>query len=151
MFYSKPCVTLTYSERLHLQPWYILKSRHIQNPTKYLRWSILLRTLCNCGKFRRPIYSKLWLIQSLEYLKVWRYLGPCQIDCSVFWNLTIFKERFFLDYIRCLAGFSIRPCIYKYHWACTAILGPASGIFRLFEHYSRAYMHIQNLVYPWYI
>ena len=25
--------------------WDILKSKHIQNPAKYLRWSILLRTL----------------------------------------------------------------------------------------------------------
>ena len=46
--------TLVYSEL-----WYILKSKHIQNPAKYLRWSILLRTLCNYSRFRDPIYWKL--------------------------------------------------------------------------------------------
>ena len=44
-FYSKPCVTLTYSEPLvHSELWYIQKSEHIQNPAKYLRLSILLTT-----------------------------------------------------------------------------------------------------------
>ena len=39
--------------------WDILKSKHIQNPPKYLRWGILLRTLCNYSKFRHR-YSKLF-------------------------------------------------------------------------------------------
>ena len=50
IFYWKFCVTL--------------KSKHIQNPAKYLRRSILLRTLCNYSKCRRPIHSKLALIQN---------------------------------------------------------------------------------------
>ena len=33
-------------------------------PTEYLRWSILLRTLCNYSRFRDPIYSKLSHIQN---------------------------------------------------------------------------------------
>ena len=44
--------------------WYILKPKHILNPAKYLRWSLLLRTLCNYSKFRPPIYSKLLRIQN---------------------------------------------------------------------------------------
>ena len=47
-FYSEPCVTIVY-----LEPW------HIQNPTEYLRRSILLRTLCNYIGFRGRISSKL--------------------------------------------------------------------------------------------
>ena len=34
--------------------WYILKNKNIQNPTEYLRSSILLRTLCNYSIFRHP-------------------------------------------------------------------------------------------------
>ena len=38
IFYSKPCVTLTYSEPLvYSELWYILKSKYIQNPAEYLR------------------------------------------------------------------------------------------------------------------
>ena len=37
--------------------WDILKSKHIQNPAKYLKWDILLRTLCNYSKFRPPIFK----------------------------------------------------------------------------------------------
>ena len=39
--------TLVYS-----QLWYILKSKYIQNPAEYLKWSILLRTLSNYSIFR---------------------------------------------------------------------------------------------------
>ena len=56
IFYSKPCVTLTYSEPLvYSKLRYIVKSKHIRSPTKYLRWSILLRSLCNYSRFRGPI------------------------------------------------------------------------------------------------
>ena len=44
---------------VHSQLWYILKSKDIQGPAEYLRWSMLLRTLCNYSKIRRPVYSKL--------------------------------------------------------------------------------------------
>ena len=56
IFYSKPCVTLTYSEPLvYSKLRYIVKSKHIRSPTKYLRWSILSRSLCNYSRFRGPI------------------------------------------------------------------------------------------------
>ena len=42
----------------------ILRSKHVRNPAEYLRWRILLRTLCNYIKFRCPIYSKLLRIQN---------------------------------------------------------------------------------------
>ena len=43
---------MTYSEPLaYSELWYILKSKHIQNTVEYLRWSILLRTLCNYSRF----------------------------------------------------------------------------------------------------
>ena len=42
----------------------ILRSKHVWNPAEYLRWRILLRTLCNYSKFRCPIYSKLLRIQN---------------------------------------------------------------------------------------
>ena len=65
IFYSKPCVTLTYSEPLvYAELWYIVKSKHIQNPGEYLRWSILSRTLCNNSRFRGPTYSKILNIQN---------------------------------------------------------------------------------------
>ena len=81
--YTEPCTTLAYLEPWHIQnPRHIqntvniyheifywkfcvtLKSKHIQNPAEYIRWSILLRTLCNYSKFRRPIRSKLSLTQN---------------------------------------------------------------------------------------
>ena len=62
---ATPWITLTYSEPLvYSELWYILKSKHIQNPAEYLRWSILLRTLCSYGRFRGPIYSKLLHIKN---------------------------------------------------------------------------------------
>ena len=64
IFYSKPCVTLTYSEPLvYSELWLILKSKHIENSAEYLRWSILLTTLCNDSRFGAPICSKLSHIQ----------------------------------------------------------------------------------------
>ena len=58
--YSKPCVTLKYSEpSVYLELCYMLKLKHTQNPVEYLRWCILLRTLCNYCRFRGPIYSRL--------------------------------------------------------------------------------------------
>ena len=63
--HSNPCVTLAYLRSLiYSQLWYILKSKHIQNAVKYLRWNTSLKTLCNYWKFRRPIYSKLSYIQN---------------------------------------------------------------------------------------
>ena len=53
-FYSEPCVTLVY-----LEQWHIQNPKYIQNPTEYLKRSILLRTLCNYIRFRGRIYSKL--------------------------------------------------------------------------------------------
>ena len=45
IFYLEPSVALTHPEPLvYSELWYILKSKHIRNPAKYLRWSILLRT-----------------------------------------------------------------------------------------------------------
>ena len=41
-----------------------MRSKHVQNPAEYLRWRILLRTLCNYSKFRGPIDSKLSHIQN---------------------------------------------------------------------------------------
>ena len=49
---------------VYSQLWYTLKSKHIQNPAKYVRWIVLLRTLRNYSKFRAPIYSKFSLIQN---------------------------------------------------------------------------------------
>ena len=51
--------TLVYS-----QLWHILKSKNIQSPAKYLRWSFLFKTLCNYSIFRRQIYLNLSLIQN---------------------------------------------------------------------------------------
>ena len=72
--YSQTSVMKTFIQNilkaLHIQIvvyshlWYILKSKHIQNPAKYLRWNILLKTLCNCSKFRCLIYSQLPDIQN---------------------------------------------------------------------------------------
>ena len=83
--------TLIYSQLL-----YILKSKHIQNTAEYLRWNILLRTLCNYSKFRLPIYSKLslfrtWICQLLLIYqlilrtknlvtKVWRRIWLLKYD-----------------------------------------------------------------------
>ena len=69
---------------VYSQLCFILKSKHIQNPAKYLRWSILLKTLCNYSTFRRPIYSKLSLIQNPIVLA-----SPSCISYS-FERLTVF-------------------------------------------------------------
>ena len=63
IFDSKPCVTLTYSESSSILTT-LLKSKHIQNPVKYLRRSILLRTLSSNSKFSYPIYLGLSLIKN---------------------------------------------------------------------------------------
>ena len=44
--------------------WYIMKSKHIQNPAVYLRLDILLRTLFDYSRFRGTMYSKLSKIQN---------------------------------------------------------------------------------------
>ena len=44
--------------------FYLLVASLYLNPDEYLRWSILLRTLCNYSRFRGPIYSKLSHIQN---------------------------------------------------------------------------------------
>ena len=88
IFYSKPCVTLTYSEPLlYSEPWCILKSKHIQNSAEYLRWSILLRTLCNYGRFRGPIYcvSAIFCVSvSLMYLL---FFGTTEVSVSTNENM----------------------------------------------------------------
>ena len=58
IFYSKFCSLDIFRTLVYSELWYILKSKHIQNPAGYLRRSILLRTLCNNSRFRGPIYSK---------------------------------------------------------------------------------------------
>ena len=63
-FCLKICLTLTYLEPYYIQNSAILKSKYIQSPAEYLRWNILLRTLCNYSIFRGPTYSKLSLIQN---------------------------------------------------------------------------------------
>ena len=61
------CVTPIYLELYYIHHSGIfLKSKHIQNPTEYLIWSILLRILCNYSIFRCLIYSKHSLIQNVS-------------------------------------------------------------------------------------
>ena len=60
--------TLIYSE-----PWHILKPWYIQNPVKYIRWSILFRTL-KYSKFRLLIHSKPYHIQNSRHSKYWESL-----------------------------------------------------------------------------
>ena len=60
--------TLIYSE-----PWHILKPWYIQNPVKYIRWSILFRTL-KYSIFRLLIYSKPEHIQNSKHSKYWKSL-----------------------------------------------------------------------------
>ena len=60
---------LVYSEL-----WYILKLKHIQSYSEYLRCSTLLRALCNYSIFRRSICSNLSLIQNANVSA-----GPCQL------------------------------------------------------------------------
>ena len=58
IFCSKPCVTLTYSKPSIFRTLTYSEISHIENSAEYLRWSILLRTLCSYSRFRDPIYSK---------------------------------------------------------------------------------------------
>ena len=71
---------------LYSSLWYILKNKHIQNPTEYLRWRVLLRTLCNYSMFRCPIYSKNSLIQNASLSAT-----PSSISCH--WSLSIPPEN----------------------------------------------------------
>ena len=75
------------------------------------------------------------IFRTLEYSKVRRHLNPCQTYCKVFRKkfqaVIIFAERFFLDHIRCLAGFLNVP-IY---------LQMLLGLYSLFRFYFR---HIQT-------
>ena len=66
-FIQKPCLLCNrniFRTLLYSSLCYIRKNKHIQNPTEHLRWSSLLRTLCNYGIFRRRIYSKHSLVQT---------------------------------------------------------------------------------------
>ena len=51
------------------QPWHILKPWYIQNPVKYIRWSISFRTPCNFSIFRLLINSKPLHIQNSRHSK----------------------------------------------------------------------------------
>ena len=60
--------TLIYSE-----PWHTLKTWYIQNPVKYIRWSISFRTV-KYSIFRLLFHSKLWHIQNSRHSKYWESL-----------------------------------------------------------------------------
>ena len=80
VFLMKPDLskTLIYSEPCHiLKPWYI------QNLVKYLRWSILFRTL-KYIIFRLLIHSKPWHIQNSRHSKYWESLkySLCRTMCN---------------------------------------------------------------------
>ena len=53
---------------IYLEPWHILKPCSIQNPVKYIRWSILFRTLKH-SIFRLMIHSKPQHIQNSRHSK----------------------------------------------------------------------------------
>ena len=58
--YSKPCVTLAYSE-----PWYIQRTLKYSELEAYSEpWDIH-----NPGKFRTPVYSERWHIQYQRHIK----------------------------------------------------------------------------------
>ena len=92
------------------------------------------------------------IFRTLKYLKVRRYLDPCQTYSSVFGKqfqaIITFARSSSLDHFRCMAGFSIHLCISKYYLACTVILGFVSGIFRHTQALFKCILtQIQNLVY----
>ena len=95
-----------------------------------------------------------WHIQNPDIFKSSTVLDPCQTYCSAlgkyFQAIIIFTRNSFLDLFRCLAGFSICLCIYKWYLACTVNLGSVSGIFRHIQALFKSILttHIQNLVYP---
>ena len=75
IFYLKPYVALTYSEPLvYSELWYILKPKHIRNPAKYLRLSILLRTngaiSQKFAKFFFAKFTRKHLCRSLFFIKL---------------------------------------------------------------------------------
>ena len=55
---------------IYSEPWHILKPWYIQNPAKYIRWSILFRTL-KYSIFRLLIHSKPLHIQNSSHSKYW--------------------------------------------------------------------------------
>ena len=55
------------------QLWYILKSKHIQSPAKYLRWTILLKTCVAIA------YLDAWYIQNFRFFRT----RLCQLPLNV--------------------------------------------------------------------
>ena len=98
--YSEPCLTLAYSE-----PWYIQNNqKHIQNPVKYLGWSILRKQLTSiiilANYFRKISFlrSLLYEINIVIFLnagliftpevfivrkKVWEPTGPGVVNFDI--------------------------------------------------------------------
>ena len=67
---------LVYSE-----PWHILKPWYIQNPVKYIRWSILFRNFCSYSIFRLMIHSKAYSeLHSLAYSLAYSELKTFKIS-----------------------------------------------------------------------
>ena len=95
---------------------------------------------------QNPLYP--WHIQNIEIFKipaVFRFLSDI-LQCL--WKL-VFARSSFLDHFRCLAGFSIRLCIYKCYLACTVILGSISCIFRHIQALFKSILtYIEHFVYP---
>ena len=87
-FYSQLCVTLVY-----LEPWHIQNPTHIQNTAEYLRWSILLRTLCNYSRFRGPIYSKLRIFRTGVCQLLFNILAIYHLLCIKYQRITVSTNK----------------------------------------------------------
>ena len=72
---------------INSEPWHILKLLYIQNPVKYIWWSILFGSL-KFSIFRLRIHSKPWHIQNSRHSKYWESL-KCSLHRTMC-NLGIF-------------------------------------------------------------
>ena len=123
----------------------IKHSHHISKKRSISKIKVTSNIFLICGTFR-----------TLKYSNVGRHLDLCQTYRKVFGKkfqaIIILQEAPSQTISRCLSGFSMRLCIYKFQLSCTLILGSASGLFRHIQALSKSSLtHIQNLEYRWHI
>ena len=83
------------------------------------------------------------IFSALEYLKIRRYLDPCQTYCKIFGKkvqaVIIFAGHSFLDHFRCLAGFmylQMLLCMYSNFRFC---FGQDQAYSSIIQEHTHAY------------